>query len=202
MKVQKTALALLMAFVSSISFLHAEEYHNALSFQGFTGLLNTPNALVTDQGKAYTVFSNQLEPTQRYLESAENYLFSIGLLPYLEFGGRFSEEQPFGSGGIRDLSASFKIRLPRFFEYKYMPDFAFGVQDVGGGSSLFQSRYGVMTTDIYPLRLSLGYGTGPDRMDGVFGGAEIRVFDWMYLLGSGLRPKHPWTTNRAISISL
>ncbi|HWI41250.1 MAG TPA: YjbH domain-containing protein, partial [Verrucomicrobiae bacterium] len=34
-----------------------------------------------------------------------------------------------------------------------------------------------------PLRLSAGYGTGPDRMRGFFGGVEARAASWLYLLG-------------------
>ncbi len=159
---------------------HAEELHNALSLQGYTGLLNTPNAEVTQNGRLYMLFSDQVEPYRRHLQdSAENYLFSIGFLPYFEIGGRFTEEHP---DGIRDLSANAKVQIPLPFESRYFPDIALGIQDIGGGSTHFETKYLVFSKEIAPLRLSFGYGTGPDRLDGIFGGAEVRVFDWLYLL--------------------
>ncbi len=159
----------------------ASTFHNGLSLQGYTGLFNAPNAVVTEQGRLYFLFSDQMEPHRRDLQdSAENYMFSIGLLPYFEIGGRFTEEHP---DGMRDLSANAKVQLPRFFDNPYIPDLAFGIQDLGGGSAHLETKYGVASETIGPLRLSLGLGIGPDRLDGVFGGAEVRLFDWLYLLG-------------------
>lgn len=156
-------------------------FHNGLSLQGYTGLLNAPNAVVTDEGRGYLLFSDQMERHRRRLQdSAENYMFSIGLLPNFEIGARLTEEHP---NGMRDLSANLKFRVPRFFDHPYIPDLAFGIQDVGGGSTHLETKYGVLSKTIGPLRLSLGLGLGPDRLDGIFGGAEVRLFDWLYLLG-------------------
>ena len=56
----------------------AAEFHNALSLQGFTGLLNTPNAEVTDEGKVYLLYSNQQESQwRRNRESEKSYMFSL-----------------------------------------------------------------------------------------------------------------------------
>ena len=57
------------------------------------------------------------------------------------------------------------------------------MQDVGGGDKHLQTKYLVASEEFWRLRLSLGAGTGPDRMKGVFGGAEFRAFDWLYLIG-------------------
>ena len=46
-----------------------------------------------------------------------------------------------------------------------------------------RTNYAVVSEDIWRVRLSAGYGTGPDRMKGIFGGAEFKAFDWLYLLG-------------------
>lgn len=156
-------------------------FHNGLSLQGYTGILNAPNAAVTAEGRLYFLFSDQVEPHRRTLQdSAENYMFSIGMLPYFEIGGRFTEEHP---DGMRDLSANAKVQVPRFFDNPYIPDLAFGIQDLGGGSAHLETKYGVASETVGPLRLSLGLGIGPDRLDGIFGGAEVRLFDWLYLLG-------------------
>jgi hypothetical protein len=84
---------------------------------------------------------------------------------------------------MRDLSANAKVQIPRFFSNPYIPDVALGIQDLGGGSAHLETKYGVVSETIGPVRLSLGLGIGPDRLDGVFGGAEVRLFDWFYLLG-------------------
>lgn len=162
----------------------AGRFNNDLSFQGYTGLLSTPNAEVTGDGEMHIQFSNQLEQHRRHLDGAENYMFSIGILPNIEIGGRLTEERPsYPDGGMRDMSGNLKVRIPRFFENPYIPDLAFGLQDVAGGSSNLQTKYAVLTETINSFRFSLGYGDGPDRMEGFFGGAEIRVCDWLCLLG-------------------
>ncbi len=87
--------------------LHAEDFGNPACFQGYTGILNTPNAEITEAGFIYPVFSNQLEETRRHMDSAENYMFSIGMLPFLELGGRLTEEHPsLPDGGIDEMCES------------------------------------------------------------------------------------------------
>lgn len=156
-------------------------FHGALSLQGFTGVLNTPNAHVTEEGWFYALYSNQIESKWRQEVSfQDNYLFSIGFFNFIELGGRFFE----APGAGRDLSANVKISTaPLTSHNPLMPVLALGVQDVGGGAALLQTRYLVVSEDLGPLRLSLGYGQGPDRMKGAFGGAELKVHDYLYLLG-------------------
>ncbi len=155
------------------------------SFQGYTGLLNTPNALTAGKGTVFAAFSNHTEYDRRHINGVENYFFSLELIPCLEIGGRFTEE-----GGLdrapdarRDLSAHLKFRIPRIFDSPLIPDIAVGSQDPSGGSSFYRSNYLVITQEIHRARLSLGFGIGPDRMEGVFGGAEIKLFDWFRLIG-------------------
>jgi hypothetical protein len=156
------------------------EFHNALSLQGFTGLLNTPNAEVTDEGKAYILFSNQKESQWRdRVSREESYIFSVGLFSFAEIGGRLTE----APGAVRDLSANAKVKLPFSSIRYFLPDIAFGMQDMGGGAKNLQTKYVVATEELWRLRFSLGYGAGPDRMDGVFGGIEFKTFDWLYLIG-------------------
>ncbi|QTA83215.1 Exopolysaccharide biosynthesis protein domain-containing protein, YbjH-like [Desulfonema limicola] len=182
MKFKNCIIAFLIILLS-FAMAYGKEFQNIPAFHGYTGLLNIPNAYVTDQGMVYAVFNDQITYHRRDgRESAENYMLSFGLLPYLEFGGRLTEEHP---EGARDLSAGFKFQIPykQFFKNEYLPDLAFGIADVGGGSTHFQTRYAVISEQLRFLRLSLGLGNGPDRMDGIFAGAELRLFDWFYLLG-------------------
>ncbi len=159
---------------------HAGEFHNALSLQGFTGLLNTPNAAVTKEGTAHLLFSNQKEDKWRDLvPREESYIFSIGLFSFAEIGGRLTE----APGVKRDLSANAKIKLPFSSLRTFLPDIAFGMQDMGGGAKNLQTKYAVATKELWRLRVSAGYGTGPDRMHGIFGGVEFKTFDWLYLIG-------------------
>ena len=159
----------------------AQEFHNALSLQGFTGLLNTPNAEVTDEGKAYLLYSNQKEDKWRdRTPRQETYMFSVGLFSVMEVGGRLTEAP---GAGVRDLSANFKVRVPFIPRGTYFPQVALGMQDAGGGAKQLQTKYVVATEEWWRFRFSLGYGKGPDRMDGVFGGVELKTFEWLYLIG-------------------
>ena len=60
---------------------------------------------------------------------------------------------------------------------------AIGAQDVTGGDVHLKTTYVVVSEDIWRLRLSAGYGKGPDRMKGLFAGGEYTAFDWLQLLG-------------------
>ncbi len=160
---------------------NCESFHNALSLQGFTGLLNTPNAEVTAEGRFYSLYSRQKESQWRSLTSREeSYIFSVGLFSFAELGGRLTDAP---GVSVRDLSANFKIKMPFIPQRYYLPDIAFGMQDVGGGLKKLSTKYLVATEELWRFRLSLGYGAGPDRMKGLFGGAEFKAFDWLYLIG-------------------
>lgn len=156
------------------------DLHATPSLQGFTGLLNIPNASVTAEGQIDTLVSNQVESEWRnWTKSQDNYIFSIGFFPFAEIGGRLSEapvQEP-------DLSANVKITLsPLTRSFGYLPAIAFGIQDLGGGAALHQTKYLVASQEFWRFRCSLGYGFGPDRMDGLFGGVELKAHDWIYLV--------------------
>ena len=148
------------------------------SFQGYTGLLNTPNALVAPEGTGDLVYSNQTEyPYRQLVPWTDNYILSFGLMPHMEGGVRLMNQRL----QIRDFSDNLKIQIP--FLPAAFPRLAIGFQDFGGAASVLRTNYGVATQDLGPLRLSLGYGTGPARMKGVFGGVELFVTPWLQLLG-------------------
>lgn len=181
----------LVAFVAT-SFLSADlcagaDLQNHLSLQGFTGIINTPSAEVTTASDVDLQFNNQLESQfVRKYPNERNFIFSLGILPHVELGGRLasrvdsSKSRGYIVGGERDLSGNIKLQLP--WQPSYLPHLAVGVQDFGGGAPQFRSKYAVASETLGPLKLSLGYGTGPDRLSGVFGGAEWQALDWLYVL--------------------
>lgn len=162
-------------------------YPAALSLQGFSGILNTPNAFVLPVGTLQIMYSDQVDT--RWQQNPgfwqDNYHAAVGLFDFAEISGRLtSGPYSISGGGIRDLSASAKLSTAPFTrDYPRFPALAVGMQDVGGGASLLQSSYAVASMDLWRFRLSTGYGSGPDRMKGVFGGVELILFDWIRLLG-------------------
>lgn len=158
-----------------------QSFHNALSLQGYTGILNTPSAHVTDEGWLYALYTNQEESKWRQSTTyQDNYLVSVGMFNFLELGGRLFEAPRVG----RDLSANLKITTaPLSKKFPLMPVLAVGVQDASGGAQFMQTKYAVASQDIWRFRVSAGYGNGPDRMEGLFAGVEFKAHDWVYLLG-------------------
>ncbi len=182
MKLLTLCLAAALIFVVNTTVYAAEpvSFHNGLSLQGFTGVLNIPSARVTDEGWLYGLYSNQEESSWRTkIPFQHNTMFSFGLFSFIELGGRFFEAPGVG----RDLSGNVKITTaPLSRNYPLLPVAALGVQDVGGGATFLRSRYLAISEDIWRMRLTAGYGFGPDRMKGAFAGGEFKVHDLLYLL--------------------
>lgn len=155
-------------------------FHNGLSMQGFTGILNTPSAHVTREGDFFGLYSNQEESKWRKKTPfQDNYFFNVGFFSFAEIGGTLFVAPRVGT----DLSASLKLTSEPFFrKYKYAPVLALGIQDISGGLSFLKTKYAVISEDIWRFRISAGYGTGPDRMKGGFAGGEFKAHDWLYLL--------------------
>lgn len=158
-----------------------QAFHNALSLQGYTGILNTPSAHVTEEGWLYALYTNQEESKwRRRTPFQDNYIFSVGLFNFIELGGRFFE----APGAGRDLSGNVKVTsAPLTRNYPMLPVLAAGMQDISGGAVLLQTKYVVLSEDFWRFRFSGGYGQGPNRMKGLFAGGEFKAHDWLYLLG-------------------
>jgi hypothetical protein len=173
------------------TLLFSEPVAHSLSFQGYTGLINTPNAQVMNEGDLSFSFNNQFDnhlrnyDYSRPKEYAEDYVFGVGLLPNLEIQGRFKEQK----GYARDLSANIKFKLPRIIDSDLFPDIAIGAQDLGSEANNYENYYIVADENIWIFRASVGYGYSharsqvAPRMDGVFGGLEAQVMPWLALLG-------------------
>jgi Exopolysaccharide biosynthesis protein YbjH len=177
-----TACILLIALADNECL--GEEFHNAISLQGFTGILNTPNAALTNEGHVYSLYSNQKENSLRpQLSHEDSYMFSIGMFDLLEVGGRLTDgTYHYKNPGLMDLSANFKLQVPFIPRGEYIPQLAVGVQDLGGGAHNLRTVYGIASEELWRFRFSAGVGSGPDRMKGAFGGVEAKAFDWLYLL--------------------
>ncbi len=170
------------------SLLYANYFSINPTFQGYSGLINTPNAQVIKEGDAILSFNNQFDNSlisyDYDIEHSfeENYIVGFGFFSFLEVQGRLSEAR----GYHRDLSANIKFQLP--YHNKYLPDLAIGMQDLGGAANQYDNQYIVIDKEFWFLRTSLGYGhstinnKSKKRMDGIFGGVEVKATDWLYLM--------------------
>ncbi len=154
--------------------------------QGNTGGLVVPSAGVLAPGTVSLTAGNYAEPQFGGFSSPANYSFGLGLFPDFELFGRFANypntraTAP-GTQALVDLSANFKYRLPSLWQGA--PQIAVGINDLGGGSTFFRSRY-VVASDVWgPVGWSLGYAaggagtnaTGTKVFDGPFGGLEWSI---------------------------
>ncbi len=163
-----------------------------ISSIGATGGLHTPSAFVLAEGEAAASVSNAQDPRLGTFDRHDIFTLGFGLGGGVELFGRLTEytspsNLPPGQidwVGIRDITANFKWQIP--LASKSLPKFAVGATDVGGGAVFFRSVYAVASDTQGPLRWSLGYarGTTPTGqndaakvLDGVFGGAELRLLD-------------------------
>ena len=154
----------------------------SLALQGFSGILNTPTGHVQEEGTLAVLYSKQKDAFgQRIPLRQENYNVSIGFFNFAEIGGRLTDAAP---GIARDLSANAKITsAPLTAKFPFTPVLALGVQDLGGGATFLRTTYMAASADPFPwLRVSAGYGRGPDRMEGTFGGVELKAHEWVSLM--------------------
>jgi hypothetical protein len=137
---------------------------------GGTGLLATPSAEVQEEGSA-RFSAARFDQRGATPADVESYDFSVGFLPGLEMSGRVVEVP----AALRDLSlnAKYGISLPGGLRI------AAGAQDIGGEAQNFRTVYGVATLPWRTLSFSAGYGSGPDVLEGAFGGIEWRPWPFV-----------------------
>ncbi|UUZ68388.1 YjbH domain-containing protein [Polaromonas sp. P2-4] len=157
---------------------------------GATGGLTIPSAYVLDSGDLALSVGNYQDPKLGTFSRKQNYTLGIGLVPRVEIFGRFAEYQNprpalstgFNINGPRDISANVKWQLP--IDLRGLPKLAVGATDLSGGAVFFSSKYAVASDEYGPLRWSLGYARGKPAqgqaggarvLDGVFGGAELKL---------------------------
>ncbi|WP_372783691.1 YjbH domain-containing protein, partial [Litorivivens sp.] len=185
------SILMLSVAVASVPALAASP-RNQLNFQGYTGLINVPNAATIGPGVGVISRDNQIEGrfTPRNKIGEGNDVF-IGASPFagVEMVGRNITAD---SSGGSDLSFNIKIASP------WSPiegfRFAFGESDLGGSVNEFDGRYLVGSYTYDAFRITLGAGEASVnsnvarafdenvRLDGVFGGIEYQPFSWLGLL--------------------
>jgi hypothetical protein len=150
---------------------------------GQAGGLVIPYAFALPEGVAEAQYNNYIDP--RYgnqATSSQIYWGAVGILPYVEVAGGLANypgnvPAPFPGADhiiLRHLMADVKVEVPQFF--KYQPAIAFGMTDIGGQTHFFRSKYGEVSQPVGPLNLTIGYGQG-DRLDGVFGGVQLSLWN-------------------------
>ncbi|OAJ59428.1 hypothetical protein A6V36_27695 [Paraburkholderia ginsengiterrae] len=172
------ALAAILTFSTS-----AHAVDPALNALGQAGGLVIPYGFALPEGVGEVQYNDFIDP--RYAKTATGsqvYWGAVGLFPYVELAGGLANypanvsvplahEEHFV---VRHLMADIKLEVPKFF--KYQPDIAFGVTDIGGQTHFFRSKYGVVSQAFGPVTLTAGYGQG-DRLDGLFGGAQLSLWN-------------------------
>ena len=168
--------------------LHAQANQDSLlSLQGSSGVLNTPNAHVQREGTFDALYTNQKDnfPGLGTPDWENSDLFSVGLFNFAEVGGRLTNTSSFvNENEIRHLSINGKLSTDSLTSrFRFSPALAVGIEDVGGQTHYLATKYVAGSVDpVGWVTLSAGYGTGPDRMKGAFGGMELRAQDWVTLL--------------------
>ncbi|AOJ04744.1 hypothetical protein WS70_23545 [Burkholderia mayonis] len=154
----------------------------AMSFLGQTGGLVIPYGTTLPTGEAEFQFNDYKDPRfATQASSAQSYFGAFGFLPYVEISGglvNYAKPQPSVIPGqesfvIRHLLGNVKLGVPHVFEGQ--PDIAIGATDFGGQTKFFRSKYVVVTDSFGPVRVTFGAGWGGQRLNGVFGGAELML---------------------------
>ena len=189
---------------------------------GFSGAINSPTADVLGPGVASGAWSNSNPEKPRAVPAVGSFgsvNLGFGVLPGLELVGRLAFDGDLQCNmysavsapcsGMRDLSASGKYQLP--FRLGWDTRLAFGAVDVGGAATNFRSYYGVATSSVGSVDVSLGYARGRhaySSLDGPFGSGQVFLTDhWRALaefdsheLRAGVRYARPLTEQLALEL--
>jgi hypothetical protein len=167
-----TLSALIILFFAAYSFSADLQFVNASNWGG-TGLMETPNARILDDGEVR--FSGAVVSPYRWINAG------MGILPGLEFSGRLTAvtnipalTPEYGSNKDKAFDLKYQI-IP---ESKELPAIAFGLNDFHG-TSIFPSEYIVMSRQVYPLDLTFGIGSKR------FSGGAAKFFTDSYSLFGG-----------------
>jgi hypothetical protein len=192
-----------MTFVAALSTLAAPPWPAAAtdesaSLQGYSGLLETPTAYTHAPGSAHFLYTTQVDPRFRGSQGMQTYALSLGFFRYLEGAGRITEVQ---GRNVNDLSLNLKLQLPLDLVLPGLPfAVAVGAQDLGSAAPHFRSKYAVATARLWRLTGSVGYGSGPDRLHGVFGGGSLRLASFAEALADW--DAREWNAGLRLSIPL
>lgn len=199
----------LLALLFMLPTIVTAKQEISTSFQGYSGLINTPTAELFDKGKFYFLYSNQTEFEDAY-KNTPNFHFGIGLWDYVEVSGRnAAHSNSFNESS--DLSANIKLGIP-YIPKKWF-SLAIGIQDLGGSTnaSLHDAKYIVASKDLFEnISISAGVGeseSSQGRLNGIFGSISWQTYDWAKIsleydaadtnLGLHLSTPQDWFENNA-----
>mgnify|MGYP003393334882 CR=1 FL=1 len=168
---------------------------DSMSVWGLPGLVHVPIAATVPAG-SLDVGYNVTRDVDVFpgVDRQKNFNFALGFLPRVTIGGRGTVATDSSRGGLsvgslgddlaRDVSANVQVLLLE--EGGWWPALAVGAQDIGGSgtASFFRSRYVTLSKSLFGrVRGTVGFGVGPDLLDGPFGGLELALNRFVTLLG-------------------
>jgi hypothetical protein len=182
---------LLLSIISS-NILLGEEFNSFPSFQGFNGVVNTPNSKPLNEGEFEFLYTNQVDNFSplssvdfRDNKKQESFFLNMGFLPNLDISLRYSHgtDKLTQNDYLSDRIVNFKYQLP--FIPNDIATVAFGMQDIGGRAQHLSSKYIVASKEFSSLCTSLGFAKGEDSgsLDGVFGSVEYQPLSWLQVAG-------------------
>jgi hypothetical protein len=172
--------------------LNGEEIKSFPSFQGFEGVVNTPNSEVLHDGEFQFLYTNQVDnfsPSSssdfRNHRKQESFFLNMGFFSNLDFSLRYSHgtNKVNNSDYLSDRIVNFKYQIP--FIPNDIMKVAFGMQDIGGAAQHLSSKYAVASKEFDSVRTSLGYAKGTEKgsLDGAFGSIEYQPLSWLQVAG-------------------
>ena len=174
-------------------FATPEIVRNSLSVWGLPGIIHVPTATMVPAGSLDIGYNMARDPEVfPGVDQQHNVNFALGFLPRVTFGGRGTvptdtdlRDDPtraLGNDLARDASANLQLLLLE--DKRWWPAIAVGVQDIGGGAPFFRSGYVVLSKSLFGrVRGTVGFGTGPDVLEGPFAGVELALNRFVTLLG-------------------
>jgi len=179
-------ILILIQLISSTPVFSWDRPFNNASNWGGTGLMEIPTARVLDDG-VMRIGVAQALPFRWYSGG-------MGVFPGLEFSGRLTEMTNVPTRLGPDYGAykdkAFDVKYQIIPESKLLPAIAIGLHDFHG-TRLFPAEYIVLSRQIFPLDITLGFGSkrlqGPVSLPfmdnyGLFGGIEFAINERVHLL--------------------
>jgi hypothetical protein len=172
----------------SAPLMAADKLNSFQSLNGYTGLINTPSALMQAKGTVDIGYNNQLDFSGELYQNGHNFIFSAGLFDGFEVSGQIASSTmhdytfSLTEKQTRDLSFNAKYQLP------FIPNdwfsLAVGGKDIGGAGNQYATYYAVASKQLGDFNFSAGLAKSKrltGQMDGVFAGVEWQLYDWFSL---------------------
>lgn len=141
---------------------------------GLTGLWEYPNAEIPEDGTGRFGFT--------YDSPYNFYFIDLAWLPWLEINTRLSTFETVTDHDRRYMDKAVDLKLMLWHSKSpknwIVPSIAIGVVDMMG-TELMKAYYGAATWRLGSVAATLGYGT--DRLNGLYGGIEWDIADWLTL---------------------